>query len=151
MGKLERWLAKAKEEVKMPEIDVPVGSEVWKVRQLTLTEMRSCTRIAEKGEEFDGFRYSDARLVKATEHDFDWNNEQLKTAYGVGTKYELPAKMFDKQPEVYRELQAAVRKMNDDVSEQKVIDDLKNSSEPTEKQVTSVEHSLSEEENQAIS
>ncbi|RNB91997.1 hypothetical protein EDM56_04385 [Brevibacillus fluminis] len=126
MSKLEKYLAKANEQASRKELIVNVAGDEWKVRQLTLQESRSCERLAEVGDTMDWYRYNDARLVKATEHDFPWNDPALLTAYGVGTKFELPAKLFDAEPESYAKLLDAVRRVNSGVSETEVVDELKN-------------------------
>ena len=143
MNKLEKYLAKATEPVVRKSEDVIINGDTWNVRQLTLTEERVCFRQADDGQgNFDSYRYNDARIVKATEHDFPWNDEALLKAYKVGTKNELPAKLFDNEPATYRELLAAVNRINNNLpTEQKLVEDLKNSSEPTAKQATSAEHS----------
>lgn len=126
MSKLEKYLAKATEHTPRKEIMVTIEGEEWRVRQLTLQESRSCEKAAEVGESIDWYRYNDARIVKSTEHDFPWNDPALLSAYGVGTKFELPAKLFDKEPESYAKLLDAVRRVNAGVSEQEVVDELKN-------------------------
>lgn len=151
MSKLEKYLAKATEEAPLIEIEETIDGDVWRVRKLTLPEDRACERLADKGEKFDWFRYNDARIVKATEHDFPWNNPELLKAYKVGDKNELPAKLFANNPEHYAKLLAAVRRVNSGVSESETVEALKNSSEPTEKQATSVGPSSSEEGDQVTS
>lgn len=126
MSKLEKYLAKATEHAPRKEITVTVEGEEWKVRQLTLNESRACEKTAEVGENMDWYRYNDARIVKSTEHDFPWNDPGLLAAYGVGTKFELPAKMFDDQPDAYAKLLEAVRKVNAGVSESETVEELKN-------------------------
>lgn len=151
MSKLEKYLAKASEKVPRIEKTVIINGDEWKVRKLTLSENRVCERLADKGEKIDYYALNDARVVKSTEHDFPWNNPDLLKAYGVGTKYELPSRMFDEDPDSYAELLAAVREVNYGVSEKETVEELKNSSEPTENQATSVGHTSAEEENHATS
>lgn len=98
MSKLQKYLAKANEQAPRKEVTVVIDGDEWKVRQLNLTELRECERMADKGEQTDWFLYNDARIVKSTEHDFPWNQEELKKAYKVGTKYELVEKDFPRQP-----------------------------------------------------
>ncbi|WNC14266.1 phage tail assembly chaperone [Brevibacillus brevis] len=126
MNKLEKYLAKAQEPAPRKEIEVVIDGDVWKVRQLNLSELRDCERMADKGDKTDWFLYNDARLVKATEHDFPWNQEELKKAYKVGSKYELVEKIFRDNPEGYTQLLQAVRQVNAGQSEEEAIEEAKN-------------------------
>lgn len=126
MSKLQKYLAKAKEQAPRKEIEVAIDGDVWKVRQLNLSELRECERMADKGEKTDWFLYNDARLVKATEHDFPWNQEELKKAYKVGSKYELVEKIFHDNPDGYTQLLQAVRQVNAGQSEEEAIEEAKN-------------------------
>ncbi|MFC8685650.1 hypothetical protein HPY28_18565 [Brevibacillus sp. HB1.2] len=125
-NKLEKFLAKANEQTSRKEITVTIDGDEWKVRQLNLSELRECERMADKGEKTDWFLYNDARLVKATEHDFPWNQEELKKAYKVGTKYELVEKIFRDNPEGYTKLLNAVREVNATQTEEEAIEEAKN-------------------------
>ncbi|KKX56343.1 hypothetical protein [Brevibacillus borstelensis] len=126
MSKLEKFLAKASQDVVRKEITVEIDGDTWRVRQLSLTEIRACENQADKGEKFDWHRFNDARIVKATEHDFPWNDNSLKEAYGVHTKYELPAKLFEHNLDGYSKLLDAVRRVNADQSEREAVDEAKN-------------------------
>ncbi|GED68686.1 hypothetical protein BRE01_23880 [Brevibacillus reuszeri] len=126
MSKLQKYLAKANEQTPRKEIVVNIDGDEWKVRQLNLSELRDCERMADKGEKTNWFLYNDARLVKATEHDFPWNQEELKKAYKVGTKYELVEKVFCDNPEGYTKLLNAVREVNAGQSEEEAIEEAKN-------------------------
>jgi len=126
MSKLQKYLAKANEQAPRKEIEVNIDGEVWKVRQLNLSELRDCERMADKGEKTDWFLYNDARLVKATEHDFPWNQDELKKAYKAATKYELVEKVFRDNPEGYTKLLTAVREVNVGQSEEEAIAEAKN-------------------------
>lgn len=126
MNKLEKYLAKASEDTPRKEISVTIDGEEWKVRQLNLVELRECERLADKGEKTDWFLYNDARIVKATEHEFPWNNEELKKAYKVGTKYELVEKIFKDNPEGYQKLLAAARQVSVTQTESEAIEEAKN-------------------------
>lgn len=126
MSKLQKYLAKANEQAPRKEITVMIDGEEWKVRQLNLTELRECEKIADKGEKTDWFLYNDARLVKATEHDFPWNQEELKKAYKAGTKYELVEKLFRDNPDGYTKLLTAVREVNIGITEEAAIEEAKN-------------------------
>lgn len=141
MSKLEKYLAKATEPVVRKSEDVTINGDKWNVRQLTLSEERICFRQAEDANgNFDSYKYNDSRIVKATEHDFPWNDTELLKAYNAGTKNELPAKLFENDQAAYRELLVAVNHVNSNLkTEQELVDDLKNSSEQTEKQATSAE------------
>jgi len=126
MSKLEKYLAKAKETAARPEITVTIDGDVWRVRRLTLSENRMCERLAEKGDKFDYYRYNDARIVKSTEHDFPWNDPALLKAYGAADKYELPAKLFEHNPDGYVKLLDAVRRVNLGNTESEAIEEAKN-------------------------
>ncbi|MED1793536.1 phage tail assembly chaperone [Brevibacillus nitrificans] len=126
MSKLQKYLAKAGELAPRKEIEVVIDGDTWKVRQLNLSELRECERMADKGEKTDWFLYNDARLVKATEHDFPWNQEELKKAYKVGSKYELVEKIFRDNPDGYTQLLQAVRQVNAGQSEEEAIEEAKN-------------------------
>ncbi|RNB81085.1 hypothetical protein EDM59_23150 [Brevibacillus nitrificans] len=126
MSKLQKYLAKAQEQAPRKEIEVVIDGDTWKVRQLNLSELRECERMADKGEKTDWFLYNDARLVKATEHDFPWNQEELKKAYKVGSKYELVEKIFRDNPDGYTQLLQAVRQVNAGQSEEEAIEEAKN-------------------------
>jgi len=143
MSKLEKYLAKAQEPVQRRTGTVTIDGEEWSVRELTMSENRQAYKLAEDANgRFDVFRYNDIRIVKATEHDFPWNNQELLKAYKAKDKFDLPVRLFERNPEGYQALLDKVNEVNARVkSEQEVVDELKNSSEPTEKQATSVGHS----------
>ncbi|MEK3745872.1 hypothetical protein NST23_24675 [Brevibacillus sp. FSL K6-0770] len=126
MSKLQKYLAKANEQAPRKEVVVVIDGDEWKVRQLNLSELRECERMADKGEKTDWFLYNDARIVKATEHEFSWNQEELKKAYKAGTKYELVEKIFRDNPEGYSKLLQAVRDVNAGQSEEEAIEEAKN-------------------------
>lgn len=140
MSKLEKYLAKAQEPVQRRTGSVTIDGDEWNVRELTFAESRQCVKLAEDSSgRFDIFRYNDVRIVKATEHDFPWNDRDLLKAYKAKDKYDLPVKLFAHNQAGYQELLDKVNEVNSHVkSEQEVVEELKNSSEPTEKQVTSV-------------
>ncbi|AKF92640.1 phage tail assembly chaperone [Brevibacillus laterosporus] len=126
MSKLEKFLSKASELESRKEIEVTIDGDVWKVRQMTLSESRICEREADKGDKFDWYRYNDARIVKATEYDFNWNDPELKKAYKAGDKFELPAKLFDHNPNGYATLLEAVRNINSGNTESDAVEEAKN-------------------------
>ncbi|PCN44466.1 hypothetical protein B9C88_09630 [Brevibacillus laterosporus] len=128
MNKLEKYLAKATEEKVRKEVEVTIDGETWKVRELSMAELRACEREADKNDKFDWFRFNDARIVKATEHDFEWHNVELLKAYKVKGKYDLPEKMFGHDKEGYASLLAAVDEVNRKVkTEEETVEELKNS------------------------
>ncbi|MED1954907.1 hypothetical protein [Brevibacillus centrosporus] len=153
MSKLEKYLAKAQEPVQRQTGSVLIDGDEWKVRELTFSESRQSFKLAEDANgRFDTFRYNDIRIVKATEHEFPWNNMELLKAYKAKDKYDLPVKLFEHNQVGYQALLDKVNEVNAKVkTEQEVVDDLKNSSEPTENPVTSVGHSSTEEDDQKTS
>jgi len=126
MSKLEKFLAKASEPVQRKEITVDIDGDEWKVRQLTLVELRQCERMADRGDKIDWYRYNDARIVKATEHDFPWSDMALLKAYGAADKFELPAKLFEHNPDGYTKLLDAVRRVNAGQTEADAVEEAKN-------------------------
>ncbi|MGK5512208.1 hypothetical protein [Brevibacillus formosus] len=153
MSKLDKYLAKAQEPVQRRTGSIVIDGDEWQVRELTMSENRECIKLADdRNGRFDNFRYNDIRIVKATEHEFPWNNKELLLAYRAKDKFELPVKLFESNVEGYNMLLEKVTEVNSSIqSEQEVIDDLKNSSEPTENQVTSVGHTSEAEESQPTS
>ena len=142
MSKLERYLAKAQEPTQRRTGTVTIDGDEWSVRELTMSENRECFKLAEDGNgRFDTFRYNDIRMVKATEHEFPWHNIDLLKAYKAKDKFDMPVKLFEGNPVGYQSLLDKVNEVNTKVkSEREVVEDLKNSSEPTENPVTSVGH-----------
>ncbi|MED0735671.1 hypothetical protein [Aneurinibacillus thermoaerophilus] len=128
MSLLEKYLAKAEQEVERKTEVVLIDGDEWSVRSLTFEEERKCYKLAEDKEgNFDGFRYNDVRLVKCTEHAFPWNHPELLKKYRAADKYELPVKLFNDNRAAYRELLAAVRRVNADIkTEAETMDELKN-------------------------
>lgn len=153
MSKLEKYLAKAQEPVQRRTGSVTIDGEEWNVREMTFAESRQCFKLAEDSSgRFDVFRYNDVRIVKATEHDFPWNDRDLLKAYNAKDKYDLPVKLFAHNQAGYQELLDKVNEVNAQVkSEQEAVEELKNSSEPTEKQATSVGPSSTVGDDQPIS
>jgi hypothetical protein len=147
MSKLEKYLAKAQEPLQRRTGSVTIDGDEWHVRELTLPENRECFRLAEDANgRFDSFRYNDVRIVKATEHEFPWNNRELLDAYRAKDKFDLVVKLFERNPAGYQMLLEKVNEINSkSQGEQQVVEDLKNLSEPTEKQATSVGHSSTDE------
>ncbi|QRG65246.1 hypothetical protein [Brevibacillus choshinensis] len=150
MSKLEKYLTKAQEPVQRQTGSISIDGDEWNVRELTFSESRQSFKLAEDANgRFDTFRYNDIRIVKATEHDFPWNNIELLKAYKAKDKYDLPVKLFEHNQAGYQSLLDKVNEVNAKVkTEQEVVEDLKNSSEPMENPVTSVGHSLTDEDDQ---
>lgn len=153
MSKLEKYLAKAQEPTQRKTGTVTIDGDEWNVRELTMSENRECFKLAEDANgRFDSFRYNDIRIVKATEHEFPWHNLDLLKAYKAKDKFDMPVRLFESNPPGYQALLDKVNEVNSKVkSEQEVVEDLKNSSEPTEKQATSVGHSSMDGVDQSIS
>ncbi|QDS35832.1 hypothetical protein [Brevibacillus brevis] len=153
MSKLDKYLAKAKEPVQRRTGTVVIDGDEWKVRELTMSETRVCIRLAEDSNgNFDTFRYNDIRIVKATEHEFPWNNKELLLAYNAKDKFELPVRLFENDRDGYSALLDKVNEVNSKVkSEQEVVEELKNSFEPMENQATSVGHTSEVEGNHQTS
>ncbi|MCG3084531.1 hypothetical protein LD028_08730, partial [Anoxybacillus sp. LAT27] len=92
---------------------VTIDGEEWSVRELTLSENRQAYKLAEDANgRFDVFRYNDIRIVKATEHDFPWNNQELLKAYKAKDKFDLPVRLFERNPEGYQALLDKVNEVN---------------------------------------
>ncbi|OMF48723.1 hypothetical protein [Paenibacillus peoriae] len=131
--KLQKYLAKSKEVRKDDIITVQADGEDWSVKRLTTLENR---RVYELAYDEDGkdrspyFNEIDVMIVKATEHEFDWNNKDLLKAYGATSKFELPPRILDKV-EDYSVLSKAVRNFKE--TQDSLLADAKNSSGETEK------------------
>ncbi len=125
---LQKYLGKANEAVEQVTKTVMIDGDEWSVRKLNLIENRACIKLAEKNGDFDSFRYNDARIVKATEHAFPWNDKELLKAYKASDKYDLPARLFKYNQDGYKALLAAVEELSKDTpeTEDEVIDELKN-------------------------
>ncbi|MFA4132589.1 MULTISPECIES: hypothetical protein [unclassified Brevibacillus] len=125
---LQKYLAKANEAVEHVTTTVIIDGDEWSVRKLNLMENRACIKLAEKDGDFDTFRYSDARIVKATEHAFPWNDKELLKAYKATDKYDMPARLFKHNPDGYKALVGAVEELSKDTpkTEEEAIEDLKN-------------------------
>ncbi|CAI8878754.1 Phage protein [Brevibacillus sp. IT-7CA2] len=153
MSKLDKFLAKAKEPVQRRTGTVVIDGDEWQVRELTMSETRACFRLAEDSNgNLDTFRYNDVRIVKATEHEFPWNSKELLLAYNAKDKFDLPVRLFESNRDGYSDLLDKVNEVNSKVkSEQEVVEELKNSSEPMENQATSVGHTSEVEGNHQTS
>lgn len=132
--KLQKYLAKSKEVRKDDIITVQADGEDWSIKRLTTLENR---RVYELAYDEDGnakspyFNEIDVMIVKATEHEFDWNNKDLLKAYGATSKFELPPRILD-NVEDYAVLSKAVRNFKE--TQDSLLADAKNSSGETEKQ-----------------
>lgn len=125
---LQKYLGKANETVEQVTKLVTIDGDEWSVRKLNLMENRACIKLAEQKGDYDTFRYSDARIVKATEHAFPWNDKELLKAYKATDKYDMPARLFKHNPDGYKALLAAVEELSKDTpeTEEEAIDELKN-------------------------
>ncbi|MEK4237492.1 hypothetical protein [Paenibacillus sp. FSL H7-0714] len=131
--KLEKYLSKGKSGRKDDTITVQADGEEWSVRRLTTIEVRRAYELAyeENGDPKDSYNEIDVMIVKATEHEFDWNNKDLLLAFNCTSKYELPPRILD-NPADYSELSKAVRNFQETKDE--LMKEAKNSSSKTEKQ-----------------
>jgi hypothetical protein len=124
--RLQKYLAKAKEGRKEDFITIKADGEAWSVKRLTTLETR---RVYDLAFDEDGkpksFSPTDVMIVKATEHEFDWNNKELLKLYGATSKFELPPRLLDKV-EDYESLAAAVRDFQK--TQEELLADAKNSS-----------------------
>lgn len=131
--KLEKYLSKGKAGRNDDTITVPADGEKWSVRRLTTIEVRRSYELAyeDNGDPKDSYNEIDVMIVKATEHEFDWNNKDLLLAFNCTSKYELPPRILD-NPADYSELSKAVRNFQETKDE--LMKEAKNSSSKTEKQ-----------------
>lgn len=132
--KLQKYLEKGKAGRKDDIITVPADGEDWSVRRLTTMEVRRSYELAydDNGNPKESHNEIDVMIVKATEHDFDWNNVDLLKSFHCTSKFELPARILDKV-EDYASLSQAVRNFQD--TKDALLKEAKNSSGKTEKQV----------------
>ncbi|MGP0577395.1 hypothetical protein ACTP13_10330 [Paenibacillus peoriae] len=131
--KLQKYLAAGTATAKPEQIEVEVDGERWSVRRLTTMDIRRCYDVAfnDDGSPKETFNEIDAMIVRATEHDFDWNNKELLKAYNCVNKNELPPRMLN-NPEDYAVLSKAVRDFQS--TQEALLKEAKNSSGETEKQ-----------------
>jgi hypothetical protein len=131
--KLEKYLSKGKAGRNDDTVTVPADGEDWSVRRLTTIEVRRSYELAyeDNGDPKDSFNEIDVMIVKATEHEFDWNNKDLLLAFNCTSKYELPPRILD-NPADYSELSKAVNKFQE--TKDARLKEAKNSSSKTEKQ-----------------
>ncbi|CEH29423.1 hypothetical protein AM501_12820 [Aneurinibacillus migulanus] len=131
--KLQKYLEKAKGGRRDDIIKVKADGDEWSVRRLTTMEVRRSIELAvnEDGSSKDTYNEIDVMIVKATEHEFDWNTAELLKAYNCIEKFELPPRVLD-NPDDYAALSRAVRNFTD--TKEALIKEGKNSSAATEKQ-----------------
>jgi hypothetical protein len=131
--KLQKYLEKAKAGRRDDMITVKADGEDWSVRRLTTMEVRRSYELSinEDGKPKETYNEIDVMIVKATEHAFDWNNDELLKAYNCIEKFELPPRVLD-DPDEYAKLAKAVRNFTD--TKEALIKEAKNSSGETEKQ-----------------
>ncbi|WP_025682600.1 hypothetical protein [Paenibacillus maysiensis] len=131
--KLQKYLAKAKEGQKDDIITVQADGEDWSVKRLKTLDVR---RSYDLSFDEDGnskspyFNEIDVMIVKATEHEFDWNNKDLLKAYGATSKFELPPRILDNTDD-YAVLSKAVRNFKE--TQDSLLADAKNLSGETAK------------------
>lgn len=131
--KLQKYLASAKEGNKPETIIVKADGEEWSVRRLTTMDVRRAYELAydDNGSPKGTYNEIDVMIVKATEHDFDWNDTELLKAFNCIEKFELPPRLLD-NPDDYAALSKAVRNFQD--TKDALLKEAKNSSGKTEKQ-----------------
>ncbi len=108
--KLQKYLAAGTATAKPEQIEVTVNGDKWSVRRLTTIDVRRAYEVSfhDDGTPKETFNEIDAMIVKATEHDFEWNNLDLLKAYNCTNKNELPPRLFS-NPDDYGVLSKAVR------------------------------------------
>jgi hypothetical protein len=132
--RLQKYLAKAKEGRKDDFITVKANGEDWSVKRLTTLDVR---RAYELAFDDDGkpkspyYNEIDVMIVRATEHEFDWNNKDLLKGFGATSKFELPPRILDNVDD-YAVLSKAIRNFKE--TQDSLLDEAKNSSGETEKQ-----------------
>ncbi|WP_338542819.1 hypothetical protein [Paenibacillus tundrae] len=131
--KLQKYLAAGTADTKPEQIEVDLDGEKWSVRRLTTMDLRRAYEAAynDDGTPKGNFNDIDAMIVKATEHDFDWKNVKLLTAYNCVTKNELPPRMLN-NPDHYAKLSKAVRNFKE--TKEELLREAKNLSGETETQ-----------------
>lgn len=131
--KLQKYLARGKENNKPETITVEADGEQWSIRKLTTVDVRRAYELAynDDGSAKETYNDLDVMIVKATEHDFDWNNIDLLKAFNCIEKFELPPRLLS-DPDDYGKLSKAVRNFKETKDE--LLKEAKNSSGETEKQ-----------------
>lgn len=131
--KLQKYLERGKEGTGPETITVKADGEDWSVRRLTTMEVRRAYETAydDNGNPKESYNEIDVMIVKATEHEFDWNNVELLKAFKCASKFELPPRLLD-NPADYAELSKAVNKFQE--TKDALLNEAKNSSGGTEKQ-----------------
>lgn len=131
--KLQKYLARGKENKKPETITVEADGEQWSIRKLTTVDVRRAYELAynDDGTAKETYNDLDVMIVKATEHDFDWNNIDLLKAFNCIEKFELPPRLLS-DPDDYGKLSKAVRNFKETKDE--LLKEAKNSSGETEKQ-----------------
>ncbi|MDQ1236701.1 hypothetical protein QE450_004199 [Paenibacillus sp. SORGH_AS306] len=82
---------------KPEQIEVTVNDDKWSVRRLITMYVRRAYEVCfhDDGTPKETFNEIEAMIVKATEHDFEWNNLDLLKAYDCTNKNELPLRLFN--------------------------------------------------------
>ncbi|MEY8748627.1 hypothetical protein AB9M62_57240 [Bacillales bacterium AN1005] len=129
--KLQKYLAAGTADTQPEQIEVEIDGEKWSVRRLTTMDLRRAYEAAynDDGTPKGNYNDIDAMIVKATEHEFPWNNKELLLAYNCVTKNELPPRMLN-NPDHYAVLSKAVRNFKE--SKEELLREAKNSSGETE-------------------
>jgi len=132
--KLQKYLARGKEGGAPETITVQADGEKWSVRRLTTMDVRRAYELAydDNGNPKGTYNEIDVMIVKATEHDFNWNDAELLKAFKCVEKFELPPRLLD-DPDEYAKLSKAVRNFQD--TKESLIKEAKNSSSETESPV----------------
>ncbi|OAB34119.1 hypothetical protein [Paenibacillus glacialis] len=132
--KLQKYLEKGKAGRKDDIITVSADGDDWAVRRLTTMEVRRAYELSydDNGNVKESHNEIDVMIVKATEHDFDWNNVDLLKSFNCTSKFELPPRLLE-NPNDYSALSQAVRNFQE--TKDVLIKEAKKSSSKTEKQV----------------
>lgn len=131
--KLQKYLARGKDGAAPETITVLADGENWSVRRLTTMDVRRAYELAydDSGNPKGTYNEIDVMIVKATEHDFNWNDAELLKAFKCIEKFELPPRLLD-DPEEYAKLSKAVRNFQE--TKEELLKEAKNLSGETEKQ-----------------
>lgn len=124
--KLQKYLTAGTAAAKPEQIKVELkDGEKWSVRRLTTIDVRRAYEVSfnDDGTPKETFNEIDAMIVKATEHDFEWNNIELLKAYNCTNKNELPPRLLS-DPDDYGVLSKAVRNFQE--SKDKLLNEAKN-------------------------
>lgn len=132
--KLQKYLEKGKAGRTDDLITVTMDGEEWSVRRLSTMDVRRAYELPydKDGEPKESFNEMDVMIVKATEHDFNWNDLELLKAFNCTEKFELPPRLLD-NPDDYAVLSKAIRNFQE--TKDALLREAKKLSGKTEKQV----------------